>query len=113
MSDLKFFLWNNKSSTSVKSRYEDKQFQLDQWPDFGFVGCPSEYIVISAHLIKRPLSYQQLLKITQSSKEVINHFIYVCVMLNIIDVKDCEESNNKNVEIFKNSFTAKLKSIFF
>ena len=112
MSDLKFFLWNNKTVTSTKSRYEKKQFQLDKWPDFGFVGCPSEYILLSAHLIRKKMSYQQLMGLTNASKDVINHFIYVCVMLNIMTVEDCKNSV-KYSHSFKNNFAAKLKSIFF
>jgi len=113
MSDLKFFLWNNKTGTSTRSRYQKKQFRLHKWPDFGFVGCPSEYILLSAHLIKRTMSYEQLLKLSNSTQEVVNHFIYVCVMLDIIDVKDNQGAKRSHADSFANSFTAKLKSIFF
>lgn len=113
MSDLRFFLWNDQSLVSTKSRdsNKNKKFKLIEWPDFGFVGCPSEYITLSAYLMAQPMSFQQLLKLV-NNESLVNHFIYVCKMLNIIT----ESPNNKAVETlktFKTDLSVKLKSIFF
>jgi|GEM_PF-3417097 len=115
MSDLKFFLWNNPSHSSTKSKYNNKVFQLNEWPDFGFVGCPKEYIILSAYLMKEPIAYKRLKKISNCSEKVINHFIYVCSMLKIIDVSDYQKSKNNasRLNSLSSGIGVKLKRLFF
>ena len=115
MSDLKFFLWNNPSSSSTKSKYNNKVFKLKEWPDFGFVGCPKEYIILSAYLMKEPIAYKRLKKISNCSERVINHFIYVCSMLKIIDTSDYQKSNTKThvLNSLSSGLGMKLKRLFF
>ncbi len=115
MSDLKNYLWNNQSLTSVKKKYNSKVLRLNEWPDFGFVGCPKEYIILSAYLVKQPIDYNQLKRITNCSDEIINHFIYVCNMLKIITISDKQASSNKHnlFNILSTNFSTKLKQMFF
>ena len=115
MSDLKFFLWNNPSYSSTKSKYNNKVLQLKEWPDFGFVGCPKEYIILSAYLMKAPIDYKQLKKISSCNEEVINHFIYVCSMLKIIESYDCQRSTvkAKMLSTLSSGLSVKLKRFFF
>jgi len=113
MSDLKNYLWNNQSLTSVKKKYQNKVLSLNEWPDFGFVGCPKEYIVLSAYLIKQPIEYRQLKTLTQCSDEVINHFIYVCNMLKIINITEKDKSKNRLLNNLSSNISHKLKQMFF
>ncbi len=114
MSDLKSFLWNNKSSVSVKqNNYASLSFKLRQWPDYGFVGCPAEYITISAYLARHHLDYQQICDLTEASQESVNHFIYVCRMLQIMEMQQHKAEKNRRIKLFSNVFTAKLRAVFF
>lgn len=101
--------------TSEKKRFQNKLLSLTEWPDFGFVGCPREYIVLSAYLVKQPIAYDQLKKASNCSEEVINHFLYVCNMLKIMVVK--EPDNNPNgsglFNALSSNISSKLKAMFF
>jgi hypothetical protein len=115
MSDLKNYLWNNRSSTSEKRRFQHKLLQLTEWPDFGFVGCPKDYIVLSAYLVKQPLAYEQLRKISNCSDEVINHFLYVCHMLKIMVIREPEKSQHGTglLNALSSNISSRLKAMFF
>lgn len=113
MSDLKSYLWNNPTKTSVKTRFNKQNLRLTEWPDFGFVGCPSEFIILSAFLNKKPLSYQQLNKMTACGEAVINHFLYVCHLLKILEVTEIEHHKKFGVELFRGVMGAKLKRFLF
>ncbi len=114
MSNLKSFLWKNKTSVSIKRKnYAKEVFQLTQWPDFGFVGCPADYITISSHLIKKPLTFQQINQLTDASESDVNHYIYVCRMLQIIDVKPNLGTSRQPIKLFSDAFTSKLRALFF
>jgi hypothetical protein len=115
MSDLKNYLWNNRSATSEKKRFQHKQLSLSEWPDFGFVGCPKDYIILSAYLVRQPMAYEQLKKIANCSEEVINHFLYVCHMLKFLVVSEVEKANN-NAGLFNSlssNISNKLRAMFF
>lgn len=115
MSELKNYLWNSPTSTSTKSKYKNHLLSLTEWPDFGHVGCPKEYIVLSAYLMKQPLKYKQLKKLTGCGEEVINHYIYVCVMLKIMKIDEPNNSKQKpqKTNSLSTSFGLKLKQMFF
>ncbi len=115
MSNLKFFLWNNKTSTSIKNKYNNKQFRLNEWPDFGFVGCPKDYIVLSAYLMKQTLSYEQIKSLVNQDESTVNHFLYVCRMLCIIQVSDQQQIKvkDKMLGLLANDFSSKLRKMFF
>lgn len=115
MSDLKCFLWNNRTVTSEKNKYTKHQIKLNEWPDFGFVGCPNDYIVLSAYLVKEAMSYEQIKSLFNVKAETLNHFIYVCKMLGIINVTQIQKQSNNKVMMKKltSNLSIKLKSIFF
>ncbi len=115
MSNLKFFLWNNKTLTSVKNKYHNQCFKLNEWPDFGFVGCPKDYIVLSAYLMKQSLSYDEVKSLVDDDEETSNHFLYVCRMLQIITVTENDQPGTKSkvMKILSTDISAKLRKIFF
>lgn len=115
MSDLKSYLWNTQSTTSVKNRYNRKLIKLNEWPDFGFVGCPNDYIILSAYLVKKPIEYRQLTELTNCSAEVVNHFLYVCTMLKIIEFSEIVNTREHKsfLNVLPNGLTAKLRHLFF
>jgi hypothetical protein len=115
VSDLKSFLWNSRTPTSEKHKYSKQNLRLTEWPDFGFVGCPKDYIVLSAYLVKHTMSYETIQRLTGVESKVLNHFIYVCRMIGIIQVTEPEKRNNKErvMKLFKNDFSVKLKAMFF
>lgn len=114
MSNLKSFLWNNKTSVSVKKNNYSKQlFRLRQWPDFGFVGCPVDYLTMSAYLARHTLSYQQICELTGADEADVNHFIYVCRMLQILETEQNTVEKSHKIKLFSNVFTAKLRAVFF
>ncbi|MCB1584493.1 MAG: hypothetical protein KDI92_15665 [Xanthomonadales bacterium] len=115
MTDLKNYLWNNKNNTSVKTKFNGKILKINEWPDFGFVGCPKEYIVLSAYLIKQPIQYNQLKAISKCDVETINHFLYVCHMLKLLIVSEPKRENIKEsiVSIFTTDISSKLRQIFY
>ncbi len=115
MSNLKFFLWNNKTPTSIKNKYSNQCFRLNEWPDFGFVGCPRNYIVLSAYLMKQTLSYDQVKSLAHGDEETTNHFLYVCKMLQIIDIYQQEKlkTKDKMIKILSTDISSKLRKMFF
>lgn len=115
MYDLKSFLWNSKSVTSTKNRYKYESFQLTEWPDFGHVGCPGDYIILSAYLVKRSLNYQELKSLTTCSTTDLNHFLYVCKMLQILNIEENQYDGSIGTQIKRvsNEIGRKLKSFFF
>jgi hypothetical protein len=113
MSDLKSFLWNNKTATSIKKRNTNKQFTLREWPDFGHVGCPGEYITMSAYLVRHALTFKQLKLLCQSNSDEINHFLYVCQMLQILEVSEVSDQANKGFKTMTSRLGQKLKGLFF
>lgn len=113
MSDLKRFLWNNKTPTSIKMRHANKQFSLREWPDFGFVGCPGEYITLSAYLVRQNLTYQQLQSLSQADNEAINHFLYVCQMLQILNLTEVSDQSDSGFRNMTSRLSQKLKKLFF
>lgn len=115
MSDLKSFLWNNQTPTSTKSKYNHKNLKLTEWPDFGYVNCPNDFIVLSAYLVKHTMSYRAIKKLTGIDSETLNHFIYVCRMIGIIEVTAAENQINKDrmMKLFKTDFSMKLRAMFF
>ncbi len=115
MSDLKNYLWNNRTATSEKIKYQNKILSLTEWPDFGFVGCPKDYIILSAYLVKQPIAYDQLKLISNCSEPVINHFIYVCNMLKIITISDPVNSQTGSgiLNILSSNISNRLKAMFF
>lgn len=115
MSDLKKFLWNNRTETSEKNRFQNKLVTLTEWPDLGIVNNPKDYIILSAYLVKKPIAYNQLKKISNCSEEMINHFLYVCNMLKIMVVKEPEKSSEGAglFNVLSSNLSTKLKALFF
>jgi hypothetical protein len=113
MSNLKSFLWNNKTSTSIKNKYTNKTLALREWPDFGFVGCPGEYITMSAYLVKQNLTFKELQTVCAGSTEDINHFLYVCQMLQILEVSEITAQPDSSFKVMKSKLGQKLKALFF
>ena len=112
MSNLKSYLWNNPTKTSVKTKFAHNTLHLLEWPDFGFVGCPADFIIMSAYLAKRPLTYRQLTSMVDCDKEVVNHFLYVCQLLKILQVTASEKQKAFGFELFSSGMGAKLRRFF-
>ncbi len=114
MSNLKSFLWKQKTSVSTKSKkYHNQLLRLKQWPDFGFVGCPEDYITISSFLIRKPLTFKQIKQLTDAADEDLNHYIYVCRMLQIMEITENSGVQDKPIRMFADAFTSRLRSLFF
>lgn len=86
---------------------------LHEWPDFGFVGCPGDYITMSAYLVKQNLTFKELQTLCSGSTEDINHFLYVCQMLQILDTSDIHAQQDSRFKIMKSRLGQKLKAMFF
>lgn len=115
MTDLKSLLWNNRTPRSEKNKYHQHNLKLTEWPDFGFVREPQDYIVLSAYLMKDSMSYEGLKRLTDVDSKTLNHFIYVCRMLRIIEVAEPEKqlSADRIKRLFKTDLSEKLRAMFF
>lgn len=115
MSDLKSFLWNKRTPTSERNKYFHQILKLTEWPDFGIVDHPRDYIVMSAYLVKQAMSFEALEDLTGVETKTINHFVYVCQMLGIIKITEPEKSNSKlNMKrLLKTDLSVKLRAMFF
>lgn len=111
MNDLRYFVWGNISPNTTKQRYNNHCLSLKQWPDFGMAEYQPAYIRLSALMIRTDISYRDMCRLAELNGDQINHFLYVCNLLDLLISR--EDEGQCALKVRTSQFLNKVKSIFF
>lgn len=111
MNSIQETIWENITKTPLKSSLEGKYYRLSEWPNFGFSKYSPDFIVLSAHLTKKFLNKNELLKLINADDHIVNHFLNASSLLQILEVSE-RSVEPTTFESSTNIFTLKLKKIF-
>lgn len=100
---LDVLLWNcgthGPASQLLPCMQGANAFALRQWPDLGRVGGKSEYIALSARLMRRAYTVAELTRDTSFNVVEIHAFINACAFCALITKKQVEPSGPAQVAV--------------
>lgn len=111
MSSIQKTLWENVSRNKLKLSLKGKYYRLNEWPNFGFSKYSPDFIILSAHLTKKFINKDELLKLVDTEEYVVDHFLNAASLLQILEVSD-QQSEFDIPQNAASGFTIKLKKLF-